>query len=200
MALVVGALSVGLMGQARNDFTGNWKAKRTPVAHSAPVFQAPPVIDQLPLVSAGNEGPSAPNVTIYKDSDLKTTDSRPRVLAEVEPHYSADALSSGLQGFVTFRMVVGTDGLAHDVQILKTLDPVLDRNAREALNGWRFKPATKDGNPINIWATVRMDFRITINGERVQMPASSDPLIGRSSAEVEEQLDHPSVSDFQPKN
>ena len=77
-----------------------------------------------------------------------------------EPSYSIEARMAGLQGTVVAWVVIGTDGLIHDVQILHPLGLGLDEQAVEAINQWRFKPGTKNGTPVKVAATIEVNFRL----------------------------------------
>jgi TonB family protein len=83
----------------------------------------------------------------------------PRIISKTEPQYSAQASAAGIQGKVVLQLEVGTDGFAHNLQILKTLGS-LDQRAMEAVRLWRFQPGTKDGRPVTVSGTVEVDFRL----------------------------------------
>jgi protein TonB len=55
---------------------------------------------------------------------------------------------------------VDTDGKARNFRIVHSLDPGLDRNAIEAVSKWRFKPGTRDGNPVAVLAQFEVNFRL----------------------------------------
>jgi TonB family protein len=57
-------------------------------------------------------------------------------------------------------LVVGTDGLAHDLAIVTSLDPGLDSNAIDAIQRWHFQPGTKDGQPVAVRAKIEVNFRL----------------------------------------
>ena len=77
-----------------------------------------------------------------------------------EPEYSADALSEKLQGTVMLSVTIGTDGMAHDIKLIKSLGFGLDERAAEAVSQWQFKPGTRDGVPVPVTATVEVNFRL----------------------------------------
>lgn len=74
--------------------------------------------------------------------------------------YSQEALDAKLQGTVVLGCTVGTDGIATDITVLRALGKGLDEKAVECLQAWRFKPATHDGEPIPVLATVEINFRL----------------------------------------
>ena len=56
---------------------------------------------------------------------------------------------------------VHPDGRAHNLRIERALDPGLDQRALEAISAWRFQPATKNGKPIVVKATIEINFKLT---------------------------------------
>jgi TonB family protein len=45
------------------------------------------------------------------------------------------------------------------IQLVHSVDPRLDANAMEALAQWKFRPAEKRGEPVDLEAVVRIPFR-----------------------------------------
>jgi TonB family protein len=84
----------------------------------------------------------------------------PTIVQKAEPQYSEEARAARLQGTVIVVVVVGTDGLTHDPHILRGLGLGLDENAVEAISQWQFKPGVKDGQPVNVTATIEVNFRL----------------------------------------
>jgi TonB family protein len=84
----------------------------------------------------------------------------PKVLHKQEPQYTQAAKDAGIEGTVTLYIEVEPDGRAHHSRIEHSLHPDLDKSALDALSNWRFKPATKDGKPITVHATVEVNFRL----------------------------------------
>lgn len=86
----------------------------------------------------------------------------PKVLKDVKPNYTAEAMRLKIQGRVTLEAVVRKDGTVGDVKVLKSLDRSsgLDAAAVAAAKGWLFKPATKDGKPVDIYVILELDFRL----------------------------------------
>ena len=57
-------------------------------------------------------------------------------------------------------MVVGVDGIPHDVCLVKAAGYDLDGKAAEAAGKYRFKPAMKDGLPVPARITIEVNFRL----------------------------------------
>jgi len=95
-------------------------------------------------------------IRTLKDPSVKA----PRALYTPEPKYSKIARKKKIEGVVTLSAVIGTDGKAHDVTVVKSLEPTLDANAVEAVNNWKFAPATKDGRPVAVEMRLEVDFKL----------------------------------------
>jgi TonB family protein len=81
---------------------------------------------------------------------------------EVKPNYTAEALEEQISGAVWMEIVIEKDGTVGDVAVVESLDPVygLDQSAIQAVKQWRFKPASLDGQPVRMIATVEMTFTL----------------------------------------
>ncbi len=84
----------------------------------------------------------------------------PRILYRVDPAYTEEARSAKLRGTVMLKMVIGADGMAHDISVVKSLDPGLDRKAAEAVEQWHFAPGTLKGEPVAVQAVIEVNFRL----------------------------------------
>ena len=86
----------------------------------------------------------------------------PRVLQEVRPQYTSDAMRAKVQGIVLLECVVRPDGSVGDVQVIRSLDPVfgLDQEAIKAAKKWRFAPGTRLGEPVPVLITIELTFTL----------------------------------------
>jgi protein TonB len=87
--------------------------------------------------------------------------SQPACLYCPEPPYTEEARKAKLQGSVTLRVLIGADGRARRIQIIKGLGLGLDEQASQAVRGWRFAPA-RDARrqPLPIWVTIETRFQL----------------------------------------
>jgi len=76
----------------------------------------------------------------------------PTVIHSVEPPVT------GNDGVVTLALLVGVDGRPHDLRVANSLDPTSDTAALEAVRQWRFRPATCEGQPMEVEIAVEIDF------------------------------------------
>lgn len=84
----------------------------------------------------------------------------PQVLNKVEPQYTKAAKNKKIQGTTVLFVVINTDGQAQDIRVTKSLDAGLDQKAIEAVRQWSFEPATKDGEPVAVQATIEIHFKL----------------------------------------
>ena len=86
----------------------------------------------------------------------------PRVLQEVKPQYTADAMRAKVQGTVWLECVVLPDGSVGDVKVTKSLDQVfgLDMEAIKAARRWKFMPGTRMGEPVPVLITIELTFTL----------------------------------------
>jgi periplasmic protein TonB len=85
----------------------------------------------------------------------------PRVLTEVKPAYSSEALRRRIQGSVVLELVVTRDGCPSEIRVIRSLDPGgLDEQAMIAASQWRFEPGRLSGAPVDVLVTLVLDFSI----------------------------------------
>lgn len=111
--------------------------------------------------------------------------SPPQLLHRVDPYYSEEARNARLEGRVELYIEVGLDGRAHNLKIRRSLGLGLDERAIEAVRQWTFKPAMKDGQPVQVGAMVNVIFRFLPGPVRpLQMPPPDAPLSAQASLTV----------------
>ena len=86
----------------------------------------------------------------------------PRILREVKPAYTSEAMRAKVQGVVLLQCVVRPDGTVTDIQIVRSLDSVfgLDQEASKAARQWRFVPGTRMGQPVAVQITIELTFTL----------------------------------------
>jgi len=87
--------------------------------------------------------------------------SPPRLIKEVKPAYTNEALRRRIQGTVVLEAIVRRDGCPSHIRVLQSLDPGgLDENAVAAAEQWRFEPGRLVSTPVDVVVTISLDFRI----------------------------------------
>ena len=84
----------------------------------------------------------------------------PVPVRKVDPKYPTSLVDARVEGEVVLYAIIRSDGTVDSIQVLRSLDPQLDRNAIEALARWRFSPASRNGIPIDIEAVIYIPFRV----------------------------------------
>jgi TonB family protein len=83
----------------------------------------------------------------------------PIPLRKVDPKYPPELRASHVDGEVVLYAIIRKDGSVDSIQLVHSVDPHLDANAMEALTQWKFRPAEKHGEPIDLEAVVHIPFR-----------------------------------------
>lgn len=84
----------------------------------------------------------------------------PKLLQKSDPAYTKEASNAKIEGTVLLSVVVGTDGVARDVTVKRSLDPGLDDKAVAAVQNWKFQPGTKNGEAVDVMATIEVNFHL----------------------------------------
>jgi protein TonB len=84
----------------------------------------------------------------------------PEVIFNPEPSFSEEARKAKVQGIVLLILVVGKDGHPYDIRVGQSLGMGLDEKAIEAVNRWRFRPATLKGQPVATRIAVQVEFHL----------------------------------------
>ncbi len=84
----------------------------------------------------------------------------PLVVSKAEPEYTADARIAKYQGTSLLSVEIDADGSPRDIRVVRPLGFGLDEKAIEAVTKWRFRPATKDGQPVKVMAQIEVNFRL----------------------------------------
>lgn len=97
------------------------------------------------------------DVGAVEKADGKTVKA-PQLKQTFEPIYPKPSRDAKISGTVVLNCVVGEDGVVRDITIVRPLGAGLDEKAIEALQKWRFWPATKNGHPVAAYASIEIEF------------------------------------------
>lgn len=84
----------------------------------------------------------------------------PRLLREVKARYTDEARRRGTTGNVLLEIVINRDGTVGDVTVRRGLGAGLDEMAIEAVRQWRFAPARRLGEPVDVIVEVAVEFML----------------------------------------
>ena len=79
-----------------------------------------------------------------------------------KPQYTADAMRARIQGSVWVECVVQTNGICSDTKVVRSLDQMfgLDQEAMRAARQFRFRPGTRQGEPVAVLVTIELSFTL----------------------------------------
>jgi TonB family protein len=144
------------------------KAKKVPIPDPTPdepePIRLPEEIDQdidLPetdVVFDIPEGPppAEPTGPIQVGGDVKA----PIKEYAPQPQYTEIARKARIQGVVIVQAIIDKQGNVTDVKVLKPLPMGLDKAAADAVAKWKFKPATLNGKPVDVYYNLTVNFTL----------------------------------------
>ncbi|HEV2197246.1 MAG TPA: energy transducer TonB [Candidatus Acidoferrum sp.] len=128
----------------------------------------------LPLNSQLNEfvtkpldWPTSPEVVVSCWSGTESTGlfkaagvTEPACIHCPNPDYNDEARKARFQGNLKFDVVVDELGRAKRIAVIKGDENGLTARAIDAIRGWKFKPAMKDGHPVTVCVPIEVVFRL----------------------------------------
>src|SRR3984957_18768842 len=76
------------------------------------------------------------------------------------PLYDAAARAAKSQGTIELSVVVTAEGHSDSILVLKGAPFLLNKQAIEAVQKWKFKPAEKDGKPVRVRVPIEITLRV----------------------------------------
>jgi TonB family protein len=86
--------------------------------------------------------------------------SSPVPIRKVDANYTEEARRAKIHGNVLLALVVDQNGNPRDIKVEKPLGMGLEEKAIEAVQKWKFQPATKNGRPVAMHISVAVNFRL----------------------------------------
>jgi TonB family protein len=111
----------------------------------------------LPIDLSAAEGTYIPNCRAFL---AKLPTHSPVALYAPNAEYPEEGRRLKVSGTVRLSLTVGTDGLAHDVTVTKSLGHGFDEQAVRSIQEWRFEPAAENGKLVPARISVDVDFTI----------------------------------------
>ena len=84
----------------------------------------------------------------------------PVVIRRIEPKYSESARHAHTQGIVIVEAIIDKNGNVDQVKVIKGLPMGLSEAAEEAVREWKFKPATLNGEPVDVIFNLTVNFTL----------------------------------------
>ena len=107
-------------------------------------------------VGAGPGGANSGGVPVARPRITRP----PEVLYHPEPEYSDEARKVRFQGSVMLSIVVGIDGKASQIRVVREAGLGLDERAVEAVTRWRFRPAVAGDRAVPAPALIEVTFHL----------------------------------------
>jgi len=85
-------------------------------------------------------------------------DTPPKPVNLVSPDYPEDQRRQRENGYVVVAFTVDTEGRVNDVEVQDSTNDAFEAAALSAVRQWRFKPARRDGQPVEVRLSQRLDF------------------------------------------
>ncbi len=126
-----------------------------------PLVLPPPsggTIDKDPKIAIA---PMKPEIKLPPPAIFKAASRDLRFAGKFQPTYPVGMLQREIEGTVTVKVLIGTDGRVRQINIVSAATPEFAAaTEKQALNHWRFKPATRGGEPVEDWQTLTVRFDI----------------------------------------
>ena len=129
-----------------------------------------PVISLSALLLASLLFGTAPALKVPAPSDVPTekvaaaqqngSATAPVLVAQANPVYTEEARAKHISGDVELSLLIDEAGLPQDIKIIHGLGNGLDEKAMEAVKQYRFRPATRDGQPVATKIHINVNFQI----------------------------------------
>ena len=91
----------------------------------------------------------------YRHSDPLAA---PVPMRMTDPKYPPELIKGHVQGEVVLYAIIRKDGSVDSIQIVRGLDPQLDRNAIDAFKQWTFQPAMRSKVPVDSEVVIHVPF------------------------------------------
>lgn len=82
------------------------------------------------------------------------------ILSKPTPEYTDEARAMKIEGEVALEVEFAATGEIRVLKVVRSLGHGLDERAARAVQGMRFRPAKRDGQPIDVRTTVNIVFRL----------------------------------------
>lgn len=103
-----------------------------------------------------NTGVVTPKVMVANTGNETTVE----VISHPRPQYTQEAKQLKIQGDVVLQVRFSADGRCHVIRVVRGLGHGLDEQAIRVAEETQFKPATRDGRPVDITTYYRIDFQL----------------------------------------
>ncbi len=129
-----------------------------PIIEPEPPPEPEPLPDDVDILLGDPEPPPVTGPLIPGIGGV----SEPERTSMVEPDYPELARRARIEGKVILRAIIRKDGSVSDIEVLK--EPAANLGfaaaAKNAVKQWRYRPATQNGRPVDVYFTVVVNFSL----------------------------------------
>jgi protein TonB len=104
--------------------------------------------------------PPPPAPAVQKPVRIAGDIQAPALLKRVEPIYPPMAVAAHVTGVVILEATVNQRGIVEDVRVLRSVQPLVDREAVAAVRQWQYSPLTLNGHASPFILTVTLSFSL----------------------------------------
>lgn len=99
---------------------------------------------------------------VVDDAPLRVGGSvkKPELITQIKPVYTELARKARVAGTVIVEAIIDERGNVTNVRVLKGLPMGLDRSAADAVEKWKFRPATLEGRPVKVYYVLTVNFQV----------------------------------------
>ncbi|MDH3283406.1 MAG: energy transducer TonB [Acidobacteriota bacterium] len=129
-----------------------------PIIEPEPPPEPEPLPDDVEILLGDPEPPPVSGPLIPGIGGV----SEPELVSRIEPEYPELARRARIQGKVILRAIIKKDGTVRDIEVLK--EPAANlgfsASAVSAVKQWRYRPATQNGRPVDVYFTVVVTYTL----------------------------------------
>jgi protein TonB len=126
-----------------------------------PTVDPPPIEDTIPEIEVPVDEPAPAAITAQTSPTPPAETSDMKVTNRVDPIDPPASRRAGEEGTGIFRVLDDANGRPLDVQVLRSSGfPRLDEAAVAAIRKWRFQAAVNNGQAVQSWTRVQVQFKL----------------------------------------
>lgn len=96
--------------------------------------------------------------SILRGEGDRSFDEAPTPIRTVAPSYPSTMRAQGVSGIVAVAVAIDDQGNVTGTTVSKSTHPDFEKPALEAVGQWKFKPATKGGQPVSVRIVLPVKF------------------------------------------
>ena len=135
-------------------------------------FLIPDIAESTDIVALGRSVEILKGMAPRTLTDMKRVGGAvkpPVTIKRIEPRYPEKARLLRITGIVILECTIDKSGVVRDGRVLKGLPvPTMAYAALEAVRHWTFQPATVDGEPVNVFFNLTINFRLVAEEDKPQ--------------------------------